>query len=601
MQQRNGSSLSTWLSYTELRVVVFFIIFVLVGTYAVPLSSSQLSLQKLQSNPTMIDGQILFAPMTSDTTYLIDENGTVKHTWPSEYLPGEAVRWLGNGTILRSIKVGLSGYGGSGGGVQEVRWDGTITWDFRYNTEGHLSHHDILPLPNGNVLLIAWETKTRSEAIAAGRDPSHIWGDSFMPDEIIEVQKTGPTSGTIVWEWHAWDHLIQDFDSSKQNYGTVADHPELIDLNFGVDFQGVTDWLHTNSVDYDPTFDQILLCVHNFNEIWVIDHSTTTEEATGHTGGRCGHGGDILYRWGNPQAYRAGSSSDEKFYGPHDATWILPGYPGEGHILVFNNGLNRPGSLYSSIDEFIPPVNATGYYYLESGSAYGPAERTWIYTANPPTSFYATQLSGAQRLKNGNTLICDGEAGHFFEVIATGTTVWEYTNPYPTPQMNRVFKIVYIPTGDVPEPRVEGLGSITWTRIKPGAIVHGSFQVQNNGSAGSVLNWRINTSALSWGTWSCTPDHGENLTPEAGPVTVDVSVVAPNETRTHFSGFVRIEDTQNPNDYDQIPVSLTTTLDLVTHQTIPHQNIVWLLQHRIILGSLLFIRLLLRDHHSFWN
>jgi hypothetical protein len=422
-----------------------------------------------------------------------------------------------------------------------------------------------------------------------------------MPDEIIEVQKTGSASGTIVWEWHAWDHLIQDFDSSKQNYGAVADHPELIDLNFGVDFQGVTDWLHTNSVDYNPAFDQILLSVHNFNEIWVIDHSTTNEEAAGHTGGGYGHGGDLLYRWGNPQAYRAGSSSDEKFYGMHDASWIPPGYPGEGHILVFNNGLNRPGSLYSSIDEFIPPVNATGYYYLESGSAYGPAERTWIYTANPPTSFYATQLSGAQRLKNGNTLICDGEAGHFFEVTATGTTVWEYTNTYPNPQMNRVFKIVYIPTGDVPEPRVEGLGSITWTRIKPGAIVHGSFQVQNNGSAGSVLNWRINTSALSWGSWSFTPEHGENLTPEAGPVTVDVSVIAPNETRTHFSGFVRIEDTKNPSDYDQIPVSLTTSLDLVTHQAVPHQNIVWLLQHRIIFGSLLFLRILLRDHYSFWN
>ena len=546
-----------------------------------------------------MNGQILFAPMTSDTTYLINENGTVKHTWPSNYLPGEAVRWLGNGTILRSIKVGLSGYGGSGGGVQEVRWDGTITWDFRYNTEGRLSHHDILPLPNGNVLLIAWETKTRNEAITAGRDPSHIWGDTFMPDEIVEVKKTGPASGTIVWEWHAWDHLIQDFDASKQNYGTVADHPELIDLNFGVDFQGITDWLHTNSVDYNPTFDQILLSVHNFNEVWVIDHSTTTVEAAGHTGGRYGRGGDLLYRWGNPQAYRAGSSSDQIFYGPHDATWISPGYPGEGHMLVFNNGLNRPGSLYSTIDEFIPPVNATGYYYLESGSAYGPMARTWIYTANPPTSFYATQLSGAQRLKDGDTLICDGEAGHFFEVTPTGTTVWEYTNNYPTPQMNRVFKIVYIPMSDVPEPRVEGLGSITWTRIKPGSIVHGSFQVQNNGSAGSVLNWRINTSALSWGAWSFAPDHGENLTPETGPITVDVTMVTPNETRKHFAGFVRIEDTKNPNDYDQIPVSLTTTLTLDTHQEIPHQTIAWLLQHRILLGSLLFLTLLLKNHSSF--
>jgi hypothetical protein len=598
MQLKNNPSRSSTLTSTQLRIVVVLTIFIIFGAYAPPLASSQPSFQQMQVHPTVIDGEILFAPMTSDTTYLIDENGTVKHTWPSDYLPGEAVRWLGNGTILRSIKVGLSGYGGSGGGFQEVRWDGTITWDFRYNTEGNLSHHDLLPLPNGNILLIAWETKTRSEAIAEGRDPSHLWGDTFMPDEIIEVHKTGQTSGTIVWEWHAWDHLIQDFDASKQNYGAVAEHPELIDLNFGEDFQGVTDWLHTNSVDYNPAFDQILLCVHNFNEIWVIDHSTTTEEAAGHTGGRYGHGGDLLYRWGNPQAYRAGLSNDQIFYGPHDATWIPQGYPGEGHMLVFNNGLNRPGSLYSTVDEFIPPVNATGFYYLESGSAYGPAERTWMYTANPPTSFYATQLSGAQRLKDGDTLICNGEAGNFFEVTPTGTTVWEYTNPYPNPQMNRVFKIVYIPTGDVPQPRVEGLGSITWKRVKPGAIITGSFQVQNNGSAGSMLNWKINTSAISWGSWSCTPAQGENLTPEAGPVTIDVTVAAPNETWKHFSGYVRIEDTKNPNDFDQIPISLTTSLAF-TNEVAPPHTLIWLLQHKIILAGLLFLKVLFEAYHLF--
>ena len=124
-----------------------------------------------------------------------------------------------------------------------------------------------------------------------------------MPDHVIEVKPTGPSSGDIVWEWYVWDHLIQDYDPSQHNYGDVEEHPELIDINFG---SYNADWIHTNSIDYNEEFDQILLSSRTFSEIWVIDHSTTTEEAAGHTGGNSGMGGDILYRWGNPHAYRAG-------------------------------------------------------------------------------------------------------------------------------------------------------------------------------------------------------------------------------------------------------------------------------------------------------
>jgi len=314
---------------------------------------------------------------------------------------------------------------------------------------------------------------------------------------------------------------------------------------------GDDDWMHSNSIDYNPQFDQIVLSVHNFNEIWVIDHSTTTEEAAGHSGGNSGKGGDLLYRWGNPDAYRAGTSSDQKLFGQHDTAWIKPGFPGAGHILIFNNGLSRPGGQYSSIDEIAPPVDAQGNYFLEQGSAYGPTNPNWTYKASPPSSFYAYYISGAERLKDGDTLICDGVSGKFFEVTPGGTTVWQWTNNYPYPSMNDVFKIVYIPPNAPPPPPPEN--------IKPGGTVHGSFQVENIGDPNSTLNWTVDTYP-TWGTWSFTPPSGTNLTPEIGSITVQVYVTAPDQKNTEFQGYIRVINVNNASDFDLIQVTLTTPL-----------------------------------------
>lgn len=431
--------------YVTYRFFAISMIFLLYGICFIPLSTTQLVDHNYeQSQKTTFAGQILYSPICSTQTYLIDKTGAINHTWSSDYLPGMMVYWLGNGTILRSIRTGgAPNILGAGGGVQIIQWDGTIVWDFRYNGEGDFCHHDVKLLPNGNVLLIVWEEKTSDEVLAAGGNP--WYRGALMPDYISEVQPAGSTNGTIVWEWHAWDHLIQDYDSSKANFGVVKDHPELIDINYIIEPALASDFMHTNSIDYNEEFDQILISVRHFNEIWIIDHSTTTAEAASHTGGNSGKGGDLLYRWGNPATYRAGTSDDHKLFMQHDAKWIDDGYPGAGNILIFNNGMNRP-TPYSSVDEITPPVNENGEYYLQSGSAYGPSEQTWIYTANPDTSFYAYHVSGAQRLRSGNTLICDGAKGIFFEVSTFGKTVWTYTNPYPTLATNSVFKIDYIPS-----------------------------------------------------------------------------------------------------------------------------------------------------------
>ncbi len=368
------------------------------------------------------DGYTLFAPLGETTTYLIDDAGDAVFTWDSRYRPGNAAYLLENGNLLRTGNTLAADFneGGAGGIVEEIVPDGTVVWSFEYDTAQGRLHHDIEPLPNGNVLMIAWERKTEAQALAAGRDPALLTEGELWPDTVIEVD---PATDTVVWEWHVWDHLVQDYDDARANYGVVADHPELIDLNYcGPGARpGIADWNHINAIDYNAEFDQILLSVRNFSEIWVIDHSTTPAEAAGHSGGDSGQGGDLLYRWGNPAAYDSGDAGDRQLFVQHDAQWIAEGFLGAGHILIFNNGQGRADGDYSSVDEIVPPVDADGIY-----TGYGPAAPTWSYTASPPTDFYARNISGAQRLEDGNTLICDGPQAHVFEVTAAGEMVWEY-------------------------------------------------------------------------------------------------------------------------------------------------------------------------------
>ena len=190
------------------------------------------------------------------------------------------------------------------------------------------------------------------------------------------------------------------------------------------------DWTHFNAVAYNPDLDQIVVSVHAFSEFWIIDHSTTTAEAAGHKGGRSGKGGDLLYRWGNPRAYRNGSKMDQRLFNQHNAHWIPHGLPGEGHMLVFNNGSGRPGGDSSSVDEIVLPVDSQGRVHPQIAEApYGPIQAVWTYSAPKKSDFYSFFISGAQRLPNGNTLICSGASGTVFEVTPDKEVVWKYANP----------------------------------------------------------------------------------------------------------------------------------------------------------------------------
>lgn len=379
------------------------------------------------NTPKAFTGYTLFAPKHNTVIYLMDNAGQVVHQWKSAYEPGQSVYLKPNGNLLHCCFTKNRGFtnGGEGGRVEEFNWDGKLVWEFEYSSDQHLSHHDIAPLPNGNILMLVVEKKTYDECIAAGFNPEMLRDRQLFPDSVIEVQPTYPKGGKIVWEWRVWDHSIQDFNKTKANYGDVAFHPELVDVHCnGRPVPAF--WNHMNSIAYNAKLDQIVLSVRGCNEIWFLDHSTTTKEAAGHTGGKHGKGGDLIYRWGNPAAYKRGTERDKQLVQQHDAQWIPDGYPGAGHLTIFNNGYDRG---WSSIEEIVPPMDANGRYIIESGKPYGPVKPVWRYEAKNRTDFFSSEISGTHRLPNGNTLICAGVIGHLFEITPAGEMVWQYVNP----------------------------------------------------------------------------------------------------------------------------------------------------------------------------
>ncbi len=434
----------------------------------------------------LTEGYIMFTPQNSASVYLVDRKGQVVHEWKGNYMTHNAYLQDDGSVIQAAVDPDFPVFAGGGeaGRLQKISWDGKMLWDFEYANEAYLQHHDLTVMPNGHILVIAWEAKTANEVLAAGRKPTLIPKAGLWPDKIVEIEPQGKSGGKIVWEWHVWDHLIQDYDAKKANYGKPADHPELLDFNVGdtlpspvsqdsmeiLKAQGKArrnatpenrgaDVYHFNALKYNAELDQIVFSSPHLSEIFIIDHSTSTKEASTHKGGRRGRGGDFLYRWGNPQNYHHGDSTNEKLFGQHDVRWVEKGKPGAGHLTVFNNDIrNRDTANYSAIYEIVPPIDKKGNYFLEKDGTFGPGKPVWAYIAPDSVSFWSNFISGAHRMKNGNTFIDEGAKGRCFEVNKEGKIVWEYLNPFhgdirkpngdpisPMPMTFSLFRATFIP------------------------------------------------------------------------------------------------------------------------------------------------------------
>ena len=429
-QDMENEMISYWRDRPTMTVAASLIVASVAGM-AVAEGTEDKTIGLLDRQEGCSPGYNLFTPLNSIWTYLIDLDGNLVREWTDTWNGGNSVYLLDNGDLLRCADNGpqegsVLAAGGDGGCIHRFNWEGDLEWEYCLNNPEYRLHHDIQPMPNGNVLAIAWEYKSYEEAVQAGRDPESMdVSNSLWPLYIVEVEPTGSEGGNIVWEWRLWDHVIQDQDPSAANFGVISENPGKVDLNRYRDEKG--DWIHANSIDYNAELDQILISTPFLSELWVINHGITSEEAAGPAG-------DLIYRWGNPQNYGQGTIDDQRNFFSHDARWVDSDLPGAGNITFFNNGQGRPEGSFSTIYEFTPDMNMDGTYDLVDGR-YGPLEGWELYRADPAEDFYSSGLSGVERQPNGNTIFCKGRGGVFYEIDTPekgeefGDIIWLYVNP----------------------------------------------------------------------------------------------------------------------------------------------------------------------------
>lgn len=361
-------------------------------------------------------GYVLVNDTSSDRVFLMDKDSVkIVHEWELSLELGNDAELLPNGKLLVSLGAENPSFsfGGFGGVVQILNLDGSIEWEFSYASETHLIHHDVEMLPNGNVLALVWELKTLDEAKEKGYLGTE---EAIYPESIIEIS---PITNEIVWRWDSWNQLIQDVDPEKENYATLSDHPELININFtdelSLDVKRDGDFMYANGLDYDEANDLIYLSVNFYSEVWVIDHSTTSIEAKGGSGGNYDKGGELVYRFGNPSAY-SNELGQRIFYNNHFPNLIEDDFPGNRNMLIYVNG--SADSEQSMVYELKIPNSFRLLPNVDNE-----LDVVWSYTRQ---GLFSPRVSGAVRLDNGNTLITSGSSG-ILEVTNDKEVVWEFT------------------------------------------------------------------------------------------------------------------------------------------------------------------------------
>lgn len=372
-------------------------------------------------------GYTLIYPHNQPHTYLLNMCGEVVHQWDSEpdSRPGNTSYLLPNGDLLltrrpAAVAANPIWAGGGGATIERRTWDNEVIWSYTQNDDSARFHHDIAPMPNGNVLAICWEALDSAAALAAGADPATLTGTGLWSEKVVELQPDGMGSATVVWEWRLWDHLVQDVNPDAANFGVVSENPHRVDLNYPQPGNVPADFVHMNSIDYNPINDHILLSAPEYNEVWIIDHGPFSS-------------GELKWRWGNPAAYGMGDSTDQQLFYQHDANWVdgpdQVGSPLLGKISIFNNRVPGAAGPHSELTAVAPPYDEYENEYLLLDGLFAPEAADFTWAAAEPSGFYSSGLSSFQPLAGPRFLVCEGRSGRTSEITLAGDTVWQYVTP----------------------------------------------------------------------------------------------------------------------------------------------------------------------------
>jgi hypothetical protein len=326
---------------------------------------------------------------------LVDMNGRVVHQWQvdPEKKRGfiHRARLLPNGRLML-----LFGRAKVPGGVAEFDWDGTETWS--HTPEGN-AHHDFWPTERGTVFLIC-TIDLPPQYMQKITDPARRAVKVFG-DELIEVDR----AGRIVWRWVQHEHMDVNWHNPL---------PASRDWGAGPDNNTITDWTHTNTVQElppNPWYDagdtrfkpgNILQSMRQLDTISIVDRQS----------------GEVV--WSYTGDYNGGMS------GQHEPHMIEKGLPGEGNILVFDNGASPLKNLAHSGCSYVLEINPTDDRLV------------WVY--DDGQRFYARFTANCQRLPNGNTLIFESACRRLFEVTPQKQIVWEHIL---TDNAQRVYRYPY--------------------------------------------------------------------------------------------------------------------------------------------------------------
>jgi hypothetical protein len=388
---------------------------------------------------------------------LIDMNGNVVNRWrgldgcPNKMLPGGYVM---GGTGVRNFKYGFQDMLD----LVQVDWEGNIVWKFdRYQRIKDpyqkarwmlRQHHDFQregnpvgyyvpgmePLTDRGNTFILCHKNLKNPAIS---------DKPLVDDTIIGVT----WDGKIVWEWICSDHF-DEMGFSEEAKNVLARNPDMQPAG-----GGMGDWMHINSISLlgpNKWFDDGDVRFHPDNIIWDGRQTNIIAITDKNTG-------KIVWQVGPEYNATEALRNIGQIIGQHHAHMIPRGLPGEGNILVFDNGgqagygapnpgapagLNNARRDYSRVIEFNPATLEIAWEYPKRGPGF-------ITMGN----FYSSYISSAQRLPNGNTMITEGHTGRIFEVTTEGENVWEYLNPYTGKMLknNIVYRAYRLPYEWVPQ------------------------------------------------------------------------------------------------------------------------------------------------------